>query len=109
MNYKIKLTQNAIEQIQAVVDYIAEVLMEPETALRWKDNIYSDIAQLSYMPNRIKLTEEEPWRSRSIHKLAARNFLIYFWIDVEQRVVWITAVVYERRNQISALLDMPLE
>ena len=109
MNYKVKLTTNAIEQIQAVVDYIADVLLEPETAERWKNRIKSDISQLSYMPGRIRLTDEEPWHSLGIHRMSIRNFYVYFWINEEELTVWITAVVYERRDQLPILIDMPLE
>ena len=109
MSYKVKLTTNAISHIQAVVNYIADDLLEPQTALRWKENMQKDIAQLSFMPGRVRLTEEEPWHSLGVHKLLARRFCVYFWIDEEAQVVWVTAVVYEKREQLPVLIDMSME
>ncbi len=75
------MTNSAIEQTQEIIAYIAEVLMVPETAQRWKERLKAELQKLSYMPSRIPLTEEEPWRSKGIHRLVIENFLLYFWID----------------------------
>ncbi len=29
------------------------------------------------MPERIKLTEEEPWRSQGIHRMRVKNYYVY--------------------------------
>jgi toxin ParE1/3/4 len=87
-----------------MIDYIGNVLMEPDTALRWSARLKSELAKLSFMPGRIALTEEEPWRSRGIHRMIVQNFLIYFPIDDRNEDVWIIAVVYNRRDRIAALI-----
>lgn len=40
--------------------------------------------------------------------MSVKNFLVYFSVDEEKKAVWITAVIYGRREQIAALLDMSL-
>lgn len=57
------------------------------------------------MPERIKLTEEEPWRSQGIHRMRVKNYYVYFWIDEENNIVQVTAVIYVARDQ-AAQLDM---
>lgn len=42
-----------------------------------------------------------------VHKMLVSNFLVYYWVDEEQRIVWITAVVYGRRDQVQELRKMP--
>lgn len=37
-----------------------------------------------------------------------KNFLVYHLIDDEKAAVWVTALVYGRRDQIVALVDMSL-
>ena len=39
--------------------------------------------------------------------MPVKNFLVYYLVDEEKKVVWITAVIYGRRDQIAALFDMP--
>ncbi len=108
MWYEVKLTTQAIEQIQEIVRYISHILLVPETARKWADTLQSEIAKLDFMPTRYPLTEEEPWHTKGIHKMTFKNFLVYYLIDEKKEVVWVTAVVYGRRDQIIALVDMSL-
>lgn len=69
----------------------------------------SEIKKLNSMPSRYPLTEEEPWRTKGIRRMPVKNFLVYYLVDEEKKAVWVTAVIYGRRDQISALRDMPLK
>lgn len=109
MRYEVKLTVQAIGQIEEIVQYISKVLLVPETARKWADMLQSEIAKLDSMPSRYPLTEEEPWRTREIHKMPFKNFLVYYLIDEDKKAVWVTAVIYGRRDQIAALEDMSLD
>lgn len=108
MQYEVKLTTQAVEQMQETVSYISHILLEPEIARRWSDLLQKEIASLNSMPARFPLTEEEPWHTYGIRKMTVKNFLVYYLIDKEKKVVSVTAVVYGRRDQFAVLLDMPL-
>lgn len=107
MRYTVKLTHQAVAQIGETVHYIADVLLDPETARKWADILQREIGKLDSMPSRYPLTEEEPWHTKGIRKMPVANFLVYYLMDEETETVWITAVIYGRRDRISALLDMP--
>ena len=107
MRYEVKLTAQAIEQIEETAQYISKVLLEPETARSWMDALQSQIERLDSMPSRYPLTEEEPWHTEGIRKMPVKNFHVYYLVDEEEKAVWVTAVIYGRRDQISALLDLP--
>ena len=77
MRYEVKLTAQAIEQIQETVQYISHILLVPETARKWADTLQSEIAKLDFMPTRYPLTEEEPWHTKGIHKMPFKNFLVH--------------------------------
>lgn len=109
MRYEVKLTSQAIGQIAEIVQYISKALSVPETARKWADTLQSEIAKLDFMPSRYPLTEEEPWHTKGIHKMPFRNFLVYYLIDEERKAVWVTAVIYGRRDRIAALADMSFE
>ncbi len=108
MRYEVKLTAQAIGQIEETVQYISKILLEPEIARKWVDTLQCEIGKLDSMPSRYPLTEEEPWHTKGIYKMPVKNFLVYYLIDEEKKAVWITAVIYGRRDQIAALLDMSL-
>ena len=107
MDYSVKLTPHAIVQIQQTIAYISKVLLVPEAAAAWADYLQKEIATLDSMPARYPLTEEEPWRSKGIRKMPVKNFLVYYLIDEVKKTVWITAVVYGRRDQLNVLKNMP--
>lgn len=107
--YTVKITRQAQEQLEEIADYIAFTLREPDTALRLLDALEKEISSLSRFPGRIALTEEEPWHSQGIHKMAVKHYLVYFWINDPVHKVQVTAVIYGRRNQVQQLSRMELE
>lgn len=85
---------------------IFKVLREPDIAKHWSDRIKRAISSLDQMPFRYPLVDEEPWRSKGIHKMLVKNFIVYYWINEDTSTVWVSAVVYGRRDEISALLEI---
>lgn len=108
MEYEVRLTPQAVEQIQQTVTYISHSLQEPVIARRWSDHLEKEIRSLKQHPARYPLTPEEPWHSHGIRKMIVKNFFVYYLIDEAKEQVAVTAVVYGRRDQTAALLEMPL-
>lgn len=84
MRYEVKLTAQAIEQIEKIVQYISKILLVPETARKWMDALQSELTKLGSMPSRYPLTEEEPWHTKGTHKMPFKNFLVYYLIDEKE-------------------------
>ena len=104
--YSVEITAFAQEQMQEAVRYIAAELQVPEAAFHLLDALEAAAASLERLPNRIALTQEEPWRSQGVHKMPVKGFLMYFWIDEAVKRVQITAVIYGKRDQIPQLLNI---
>ena len=104
--YRVKVTTDALAQMQATTRYIAAELQAPDTARKWLATMKKEIATLSSMPTRIPLTTEEPWHSQGIHRMLIQNFFAYFWIDEEKKCVWVIAVIYARADQAARLAKM---
>lgn len=107
MTYKVKLTNTALGQLKDTIGYISKVLLEPEIARCWSDRIKKEISSLGNMPFRYPPVDDEPWRTDGIRKMTFENFIVYYWVNDDTSTVWITAVVYGRRDQISVLRNMP--
>ena len=106
--YTVKITQQAQEQIREIVSYIRFTLQAPETAMKMLDTLQEEIASLDQFPNRVPLTEEEPWHSQGIHKFPVKNYLIYFWVDEEIKKVQIIGAVYGRKDQRHQLSNLDM-
>ena len=107
MEYSVNLTSYSIFQIQETISYISKVLLVPETAAAWSDHLEKQLAGLNIMPARFPLVEKEPWRTNGIRRMPVNNFIVYYYIEEKSKEVWITSVVYSKRNQLNALKDMP--
>ncbi len=60
MRYEVKLTAQAIGQIEETVQYISQVLLEPETARKWADTLQGEIGKLSFLPQTTALLDMSP-------------------------------------------------
>ena len=107
--YEVKITTQAREQMAEIVDYISHELYAPDAAKNLLDKMESSIMALSEFPERYQLIDEEPWRTEGIRKIVVKNFLVYYWIDNAEKKVQVTAVIYEKRNQIEQLKNMIID
>ena len=108
-SYRITVTPDAEADLSELRDYIANVLRSPETARSYLHHLRKEIGSLSEMPARIKAVDEEPWHSRGIRKLIVKNFLVYFRIVEEEKMIYILNVIYARRDQLRVLQQMKID
>lgn len=64
--------------------------------------------KLSYMADSIALEEREPWHSRDVRKISAKNFYIYCRLDEVSGRVYVLTVIYSKRDQLKTLNKMNL-
>ena len=101
--YGIILTPDAEEDLWELRNYIADVLLSPGTALEYVRAVREEIASLAQFPARFKPLDDEPWHSRSVRRLLAKNYFVYYWIDEPRKRVYVMNVIYSRRDQLQAL------
>lgn len=107
--YEVKVTRQALEHMREIVHYISYDLMNPKAADNLLDDLKSSILKLSVLPKKHLLIEEEPWRSEGVRKIIVKNFWVYYWIDDECNKVYVTAVIYNKRDQIKQLKNMDMQ
>lgn len=107
--YQVKITKYAQRQIKDIARYVKVKLKNPDAAKKLIDDLKTAILSLENMPHRISLTDEEFWRGEGIHKMPVKNYLVYFWIDEIKNIVYITAVVYSKREQKRQLSEMEMQ
>ena len=91
-HYKIHITDEALNDMESIYEYIAEELLAPDTAMGQYDRIADAIETLDQMPERIKLMESEPERTRGLRRLNVDNYAVFFLIAAD--VVIVTNVLY---------------
>ncbi len=107
MQYQIKMTTHASNQIKENKDYISKVLDSANTAMIWSQKIRKSIHALSEFPYRYPLLTGEPWHTGGIRKMKVDQFIVYYFTDDVRYIVGILAVVNSRQDQITALKKIP--
>ena len=106
--FNVKVTTQAEEQISEIAYYISVTLKTPDAAMAMLDDLDEVFETISTNPERQFLVEEEPWHSEGVRKIKVKNYLVYFWIDIENAAVQITGVCYAQRDQKKFLSKMDL-
>lgn len=104
--YEVKLTKQAINQMNFIVNYISKELMAPDAARNLLYQMKEGMENLTFLPKRYTIIDEEPWKSNEIRKIIVKNFLVYFWVDDCNNTVQVVAVIYNKRNQIKQLTSI---
>lgn len=105
-SYVVEITPYAEYALREIGQYIAVNLQSPQNAISTLSAIRKEIKSLCFMPARIALTPDEPWRTEGIHRMQVKNFYVYFWINEAKKLVLITNVVYVGRDQKTQLSQM---
>ena len=78
--------------MEALYRYIAETLLEPDTAAQQYDKIADAILSLEEMPERIRMLDFEPLRSKGLRPLLVGKYTVFFVIHDE--TVLVARVLY---------------
>ena len=106
--YTVRITRQAREHLRGIRKYIEGELLAPDAARNTTMALKKEIKSLSEMPERIKLTDEEPWRSEGVHRMRVKNYYVYFWIDEDSLKVYIVGYSYMGQNQDKFLSSLDI-
>ncbi len=91
-HYTINITDEALEDMEEIYNYIAYVLRSPETAQKQYDRIADAIFKLEELPERIKVLESACMQDKGLRRLLVDNYSVLYSID--ENCVNITNVLY---------------
>ena len=104
--YAVIITPDAEKDLNELDDYITFELFAPDTAIAYVSFIKKELATLSYMPKRYKLVDDEPWHSRGVRRVNAKNFAVFFYVHEDYHEVYIQNVIYQKRDIPQVLRDL---
>lgn len=90
--YSVDITDKALTDMEQIYNYIAYVLLSSENALGQYNRIADEILKLDMFPERFRIVEFEPERSKEIRRMLVDNYSVFFVIK-EDRVI-VTNVLY---------------
>ncbi|MDY4920897.1 MAG: type II toxin-antitoxin system RelE/ParE family toxin [Phascolarctobacterium sp.] len=100
------LSIEAKEDLRKIYSYIAFKLMAPASASNQIKRIKKNVLGLDFMPTMFKIYEKEPWHSRGMRIMPVDNYVVFYFIDEENKKVNIARIIYgamDLDKQISEL------
>ena len=98
MKYTVNLSPEAVKDINGIYEYITVSLGEKEIAVNMINFIEKNILSLDEMPGRYKIYESEPWKSRGVHIMPVKKYLVFYVVDDNEKAVNIFRVIYGSRD-----------
>ena len=105
MTYTIRIMKPAQIEMQETYRYIADELSNPEAAKRLILDIDEAIIGLKTNPMRFALVPDRYLSSKGFRKVVVRNYLVFFIVREEEKVVSVMRVLYGRRDWLTLLGD----
>ncbi|QGU00417.1 hypothetical protein SYNTR_1823 [Candidatus Syntrophocurvum alkaliphilum] len=96
--YDIQITKPAESDLLEIIWYISKELLEPETAQRVISRISNAIISLGSMQFRHALVSHELLAQKGIRKIVVNNYIVFYIVDEESKIVTIIRVLYNRRD-----------
>ena len=58
----------------------------------------ADLNELRKNSKRYRLVEDEPWHSRGVRRMNAKNFAVFYYVYEEYAEVYVQNVIYQKRD-----------
>ena len=98
MKCKIEISEQADKDLRNIYEYIAFELQAPENASGQIDRLEKHILSLDSMPEKYRIYDKEPWKSRGLHILPVDNYVVLYIPDTDTKVVTILRIMYSGRD-----------
>lgn len=98
MKYKIFIAEKAEEDLSEIFEYLAYKLLAGENAVRQTERIEQAIMSLDEFPERNRIYEKEPWKSRNLRIMPIDRYMVFYVVDNGKATVTILRVMYGKRD-----------
>ena len=76
--YDVKISHTALSDMEQIYSYIADRLLEPDTAMGQYNRIAEAIQSLDILPERCALVESEPERTQGLRQMLVDNYSVFY-------------------------------
>lgn len=98
MMFDVQISEQADADLRGIYEYIAFELLSPTNAVGQLNRLEAAISDLSYMPEKFRRYEREPWHSRNLRVFPVDNYLVFYIPDKDTKIVTVIRVMYGGRD-----------
>ena len=92
--YTIKISLSASEDLKQITLYMKQVLKVPNVARNYLKLLRQEIDKLETLPKRYEVIEKEKINQFNVRKLIVKNYIVFYIVDDEEKVVNIERILY---------------
>ena len=98
MSYKLQYLPVARKDMIDIVQCISLKLSNPDAAYRIADEFVAKAKSLRDMPYTYPVYLPIRPLKQEFRKAVVRNYLMFYWVDEEEKLITVAKVVYVKRN-----------
>jgi toxin ParE1/3/4 len=98
MVYKLIVSKEAHIDIDNIVTYIAVELANSSAAIDFLDDVERSYRAITNNPRMYSLCDDSILKKDGYRKIVIRNYLVFYRIDEEKKIIIIVRVIYGGRN-----------
>lgn len=99
--YKVEFTEESIEEMIEIYEYISNKLKEDKIAKRLISEVNNRILDLAHSPELYMKIGKTDKRNKEYRRMVVKNYVVLYTIDYSQEKVFISHIVYGRRNYLN--------
>ena len=99
--YDVKISHAALSDMEQIYSYIADRLLEPDTAMGQYNRIAEAIQSLNILPERCALVESEPERTQGLRQMLVDNYSVFYIVGED--AVSVARVLYSASDLVRRL------
>ncbi len=103
MAYKYRIIKEAKQDIEDIVNHISTVLCNPEAAGDFLNEFDRKMDIVCENPKIGTIVTNEFFIRDNVRRIIVKNYYVYYFIDDQNKIINVTRVVYNRRDQIVIL------
>ena len=96
--YNVILEMTAVLDLRGILDYITDILKQPEAAERIFLSIEKNVMTLNFMPARHSIVRDEPYATLGVRMMLVENYIAFYIIDEVNLEVRVLRILYKRRE-----------
>lgn len=98
MSYQIVLLPVARQDLMEQATYISQTLCNPSAAERLANQIERSLERISLFPYSNPVYHPLKPLAHEYRNAVVENYLVFYWVDEERKLVTVARVIYSRRD-----------
>jgi len=101
--YRLSLSQAALNDINAALQYIRDVFKDPVAAENLISKIEKEFDLIKKLPFSRHLVIDAHLSSLGIRAALIKNYILFYFVDGKKKTVYIVRFLHSRRNWLNIL------